>query len=167
MVTVTPVFSVRIVATPSRTCWRPERLRIAPTQPSVEHHARPTALFGADRATPSVWLHIVLGPYRKPGGFGRDGFFMPDVASVLTWPASTAQRKPPRTASRKFRTCAGVSALRSRPKTTCWRLIAGAAGAASSPSSRERIPELTGSRIWPGSGSIPAGKVAGPARRGT
>ena len=43
---------------------------IAAAQVGVEQHGKPNTLFGADGPSPFVLVDIVLGPDRKPGGFG-------------------------------------------------------------------------------------------------
>ncbi len=66
----------------------PKAHRIAATQPGIEQHAQPNALFGADRPMSLVSLHIVLGPYRKPGRLPPPRIFYAgrrirlDVASI-------------------------------------------------------------------------------------
>jgi hypothetical protein len=66
----------------------PKAHRIAATQPGIEQHAQPNALFGADRAMSLVSLQIVLGPYRKPGRLPPPRIFYAgrrirlDVASI-------------------------------------------------------------------------------------
>jgi len=122
-VTSVSVFSVLIVATPLRTCWRPNltaspRLNQMYSSTSSQTRCRVPMGQRCLYAATSSSVHTGM-----PAFLGRTGSATPAVGFVLTSCVSVAHRKSPRVVSRKCRAWAGVACLRSRPAMIVARVI--------------------------------------------